>query len=98
MNIHALKDPFTVSFLFSLRAIHSCFCHRACRGMTTRDWREVPTTSVDSQSCLSLNQPDVRKAGLARLRGGRHAKPGSRQQGGTVSGLTANLLPVQKDL
>lgn len=55
-------------------------------------------TSADSQSCLSLNQPDVRKAGLARLRGGRHAKPGSRQQGGTVSGLTANLLPVQKDL
>lgn len=53
-------------------------------------------TSADSQSCLSLNQPDVRKAGLARLRGGRHAKPG--QQGGTVSGLTANLLPVQKDL
>lgn len=55
-------------------------------------------TSADSQSCLSLNQPDVRKAGLARLRGGRHAKHGSRQQGGTVSGLTANLPPVQKDL
>lgn len=58
--------------------------------MTTRDWREVSTTSVDSPSGLDLNQPDVRKAGLA--------KPGSRPQGGTVSGLTANLLPVQKDL